>query len=118
MEETTKEMIAVMQAYCDGKEIEYSINTGMSWKEVKNPSWNWASADYRVKEEPKYQPFDFNSAKTLLGKLVKTKDNSKCICMITAVYDTTIGIGDITIRYENLLEEFLFLDDSICGVLK
>jgi hypothetical protein len=119
MIETTKEMIAVMQAYCNGKEIEYSINTGESWKEVKNPSWNWASADYRVKQkEPEYLPFDFTDAKSLIGKIVKYKNDTNFLGMITSVSMDSVTIGGVFLSHEVLLKEYLFLDDSICGKLK
>lgn len=50
---TTKEKIKVMQAFEDGKEVEY-INKGFKgsrWLAVhKDPLWNWHTHDYRTKE--------------------------------------------------------------------
>jgi hypothetical protein len=52
---TTKQKIAVMQAFEDGKAIQYrsradSTNT---WQLVDAPIWAWDCMDYREKPEPK-----------------------------------------------------------------
>lgn len=49
---TTKEMIKVMEAYENDKEIEMYERKTSSWKRVNVPMWNWAENDYRVKPEP------------------------------------------------------------------
>lgn len=49
---TLQEKIAVMQAHADGKKIEVTYD-GEKWVDSRSPAWNWARADYRVKEEPK-----------------------------------------------------------------
>src|SRR5690554_6622520 len=46
-EEQTLKAIEVMQAFAEGKKIQY--NNGYGWVVVKNPSWDWLSIDYRVK---------------------------------------------------------------------
>jgi hypothetical protein len=113
----TKEKIAVMQAYCDGEAIEYTQNNEDNWKEVFYPSWNWGGSKYRVKPQPQYQPFDFTDALYLIGKIVKSK-NDEFVGMITGVNKTSVAIGDFFVKHEQLLTDFLFLDDSICGELK
>lgn len=53
----TAERIKIMQAFVDGKQIEFTDCMGR-WCEAKNPSWNWDSErKYRIKPEPKYRPF-------------------------------------------------------------
>ena len=57
----TKEMIEVMQAFEDGKEIEESQRykdkeNGMpynKWVMVEQPIWNWSNNDYRIKPKEK-----------------------------------------------------------------
>ena len=45
------EQIAIMQAFADGKEIECHIkHAKTNWSPIKNPSWNWAGCDYRIKQ--------------------------------------------------------------------
>ena len=47
---TTKEKIAVMQAFEDGKETEKLVN--VNWRDVviDEPDWDWKNYDYRTKE--------------------------------------------------------------------
>lgn len=53
--EETKERIAVMQAYVDGKQIQWERSDG-KWVYVPEPSWS-INENFRVKPEPKYRPF-------------------------------------------------------------
>lgn len=53
--EETKERIAVMQAYVDGKQIQLQLPDG-KWAGIPNPDWV-TDANYRIKPEPKYRPF-------------------------------------------------------------
>lgn len=50
----TAEMIAVMQAFVDGKKIEViNPREQNSWRECTwEPSWDWARCNYRIKKEP------------------------------------------------------------------
>lgn len=50
---TTKQMIEVMKAFEDGKEIECSVKEQNRWTINTNPVWNWREFDYRIREEPK-----------------------------------------------------------------
>ena len=51
---TTKEMIAIMQAYEDGQPIQYKLRWQGDWAESSPPAWDWSMIDYRVKPaEPK-----------------------------------------------------------------
>lgn len=47
-------MIEVMQAFINGREIEYKLDIAGNedWKPNKDPAWNWNGFDYRVKKEP------------------------------------------------------------------
>lgn len=53
--EETVERIKVMQAFVDGKQIQYKEDDG-KWKDVKDPMWSSIN-EYRIKPEPKYRPF-------------------------------------------------------------
>lgn len=53
--EETVERIKVMQAFVDGKQIQYKEDDGR-WKDVKDPIWARVN-EYRIKPEPKYRPF-------------------------------------------------------------
>jgi hypothetical protein len=58
---TLDEMIAVMQAAKEGKQIQsrpYKCSCckppkECTWRDDNNPAWNWRIHDYRVKPEPR-----------------------------------------------------------------
>lgn len=49
----TREMIAVMQAYEDGKQIEAKLLSDPDWYSVEKPLWDWDSFVYRIKTTKK-----------------------------------------------------------------
>lgn len=122
---TTEEMIAVMQAYADGKEIELLNSTGKwrtvsapswNWEEANKPMWNWVDFDYRIKKQPKepeYVPFTFEDADFLIGKTVRCKSQDYVALIISVTKDGT-SVDD----FKPLLDDFTFLDGSPCGKLK
>lgn len=59
--EETKELIAenriaVMQAYVDGKQIQFFNEYTREWEDIPTPNW-LRDTSYRVKSEPKCRPF-------------------------------------------------------------
>lgn len=65
---TTKEMIAVMQAYEAGYKIQFMDKDDSKWIIASTPSWNFEEYYYRVKPEPRviylneYKRHDFNGS--------------------------------------------------------
>ena len=55
--EETKNAIKVMQAYIDGKQIEYCIRKNKKWELCGDPLFNWSTFNYRISENPQYRPF-------------------------------------------------------------
>lgn len=57
--EEAKTMLPIIQAFAEGKEIEFrSKGFDEEWKKVNEiPGLSYSSFDYRVKPEPKYRPF-------------------------------------------------------------
>ena len=57
--EEAKEMLPIIQAFAEGREIEFrSKGFDEEWKKVNEiPGLSYSSFDYRVKSEPKYRPF-------------------------------------------------------------
>jgi len=46
-------MIAVMEYYRDGGEVEFKPKTQNEWMDTNEPRWNFDNMDYRIKEKPK-----------------------------------------------------------------
>ena len=55
--EETERVIKVMQAYVDGKQIEFCTKRDKKWELCDNPLFNWSTFDYRISKEPQYRPF-------------------------------------------------------------
>ena len=53
--EEAKELMPIIQAFVEGKTIEYR-ELGGEWKETHTPTWS-SRLFYRIKPEPKYRPF-------------------------------------------------------------
>lgn len=53
--EEVKRILPIMQAYAEGKTIQYKVKGG--WQDMDNPSFNDLPSEYRIKPEPKYRPF-------------------------------------------------------------
>ena len=70
--EQTIEAIRVMQAYVDGKEVEYERPDGI-WTIINNPCWNWNSQEYRIKPAPVLRPWTADEVP--LGAWMRSKHN-------------------------------------------
>ena len=55
--EDIAECIKVMQAYVEGKQIQYVDSETEDWADIESPIWNWDTYDYRIKPELEYRPF-------------------------------------------------------------
>ena len=51
----TADYIKVMQAYVEGKQIQYKDDE--VWIDIDDPGWDWHNWEYRIKPEPNYRPF-------------------------------------------------------------
>ena len=51
-----QDRIALMQAYVDGKQIQYFNRLEGKWEDTTDPRWSQGSS-YRIKPEPNYRPF-------------------------------------------------------------
>lgn len=112
--EKYKLLLPIIEAYSKGKIIEVKKNT--NWEIVKNPIFNLDPCDYRIQSEIKYIPFDINTI--LVNKIVKSLTTKK-IYSITAQQESFIFLGNEShpYTYKNLLDYFVFLDGTPCGIL-
>lgn len=52
-----KDLTPIIQAFAEGKKIEFRELGYKYWKELTNPAFNLNIYEYRIKPEPKYRPF-------------------------------------------------------------
>lgn len=121
--ENTAECNKVMQAYVEGKPIQYADAETEDWIDIESPDWNWDNYDYRVKPAPKYRPFA-NAVECLKEMqkhtpfgLIKKNVNGTFYCIgsfdIKNIY---IGAKQSIRSYADSLEKFTFVDDTPFGV--
>ena len=118
------EQIAIMKAFEDGKTIERRAFFTSEWKSIDNINnyqFNFAEYEYRIKQVPKYRPYEsvdeaFNEAKKH-GFWVKSKDKHSLFFIDSF---EAAGNGDIYIGHCHVgafIEKFVWFDDcSPCGV--
>lgn len=54
--EETRKAVKVMEAYANGKKIQYLDNNN-KWIDAHNPAFDWYDYAYRIKPESQYRPF-------------------------------------------------------------
>lgn len=54
--EQAKAILPIIQAYAEGKTIQYRTSNN-EWVDTYKPSFSNSSSNYRIKPEPKYRPF-------------------------------------------------------------
>ena len=108
----TEEAIAVMQAYVDGKTIQYRPRTvGSEWTDVVgNPNWSWYNNHYRVKPQVKYRPYISPE---------ECFDNLRCDGWLKRregrVY-MRINRLDMYIDYQKMFKEYTYVDGTPFGL--
>lgn len=124
--EAAKEAIKVMQAFVDGKEIEYSFKGLKGWIPLHNSTlaFDFISRNYRIapkQEEPKvrhYRPYTMEEFVQEMHKhdgFVKIKDSTGYGSLITFI-DVDIIISINRFSYQELLDDFVWSDDGTpCG---
>lgn len=93
--EETKQRIAVMQAYVDGKQVQvYDISLS-KWFDTDAPSWI-TSRQFRIKPEPSYRPF--RNAEECWQEMLKHQP-----------------FGIVSSKHDKAYMAFESLDDGICN---
>jgi hypothetical protein len=102
----------VLQAYSEGKTIQ--VLDG-EWKDIEGPSFGSPANYYRVKPEPVYKPFDFESA-VKAGMHNKTLRYNKIGRYTPYLRHDGFIINGTYYNWDKSLQ-FTFEDGTPCGVL-
>lgn len=131
--EDIAECIKVMQAYVEGKQIQYVDSETEDWADIESPIWNWDTYDYRIKPEPEYRPFkDADECwQEMLkhqpfGWVVIIENNLSIKYNIQAlvqdgVKSTAVLTDDVMSEkfpFEGVLQKFTFVDGTPFGIKK
>lgn len=124
--EEAKELLPIIKAYSEGKEIEYFISTKREWDLITDPIFGDEPSKYRIKTETKYRPF--NSVEECFNEMkyhepfgwVKNKNTNKLYNILTIYEDTNrilgISVEDFVITPFLALESFIFADGTPFGI--
>ena len=119
--EEMKDLLPVMQAFADGKTIEYSSD-GDLWIETDTPDW-CSNRFYRIKKEPKYRPFksqeecwDEMTRHQMFG-WVKRIDTG-AYAHISAVSQDFILFNNEKFYREDIFDCYTFIDGAPFGIIE
>lgn len=125
--EEVKELLPIMQAFAEGKTIEYS-NQDKQWFKTDYPIWT-NNCKYRIKPEPKYKPFKTQEEcwnemlkHQPFGYLADKEQNN--IIIITEIFTSSISKGlyfrlsysSQHITAKDLFNSFTFIDGTPFGI--
>ena len=121
--EEVKNLLPIIQAYADGKNIQY-LNKDFIWDDFEDQTF-FGSVSYRIKPEPKYRPF--KTTEECWNEMLKHQPFgwirnkiTNSLYNITAIYKHN-DIVTITTEYSvltssELLENFVFIDGISLGI--
>ena len=119
------ELLPIIQAYAEGKEIEIFDKTTKMWRTVMLPHFDCDTKNYRIKPESKYR--SFKNAEECWQEMqkhrpfgwVKDKKDVHHRVLITAVDDDTCGMslnGNVAWSLSGIMDLFTFADGTPFGV--
>lgn len=124
-----KELLPIIQAFADGKQIEIKTKEGNRWCTLEENDiqyLDFKKCDFRIKPEPKYRPF--NNAEECWTEMLKHQpfgwvlflgDNAhlRFRTCVSTVYNTNVEFSDKP-RYDfkDAFKNFKFTDDTPFGI--
>ena len=107
----TRDAVAVMQAWVNGKPIQCMTHFGKTWHDVDNPAWDWYNDKYRVKPQAKYRPY--SSPEECLNDL-------RCDGWLRRIEGTTYYMKicslDEYVDYQRMFREYTYVDGTPFGL--
>ena len=117
--EESKELLPIIQAFAEGKTIEYSYD-GEHWESTDAPSWD-CDVMFRIKPQPKYRPF--KSQEECRNEMHKHPDFGWVIAKDSKImyHIYVIGIGyvlmdNMSISFPETFAEYEFTDGTAFGI--
>ena len=120
--EEAKELLPIIQAYAEGKTIEFLRKslTGATWTELDDPDFTWNANNYRIKPESKYRPF--KTKEECWNEILKHHPFGWITgktehLSITSVSDVHIRLCDnVYFTFEYAFNEYTFADGTPFGI--
>ena len=119
--EEAKELLPIMQAFAEGKTIEYR-ESGGAWKVAHTPTWS-SCLFYRIKPEPKYRPF--KTQEECWNEMMKHQPfgwvkeiSSEMLYLINGISDMSIVIMENIDSFKEAMNIYEFKDGAPFGVVE
>lgn len=116
-----KDLLPIIQAFAEGKTIEFRNKSFKEWTEIENPSFDPTITNYRIKPEPKYRPF--KDAVECWQEMQKHQPlgwikASHGYFNIIGIMDDNINFGtkDNWLNYEYMFKMYKFIDGTPFGI--
>lgn len=118
------ELLPIIQAYAEGKEIEIFDKTMKMWKTAMLPHFDCDSNNYRIKPGPKYRPFkDAKECRSEMlkhqpfGWLIGKEDEYHSLITSIIADEEEVDINGISgFVLDEIMEHYTFVDGLPFGV--
>ena len=119
--EEAKELLPIIQAWAEGKSIQYQTDSG-SWSDITKDLYpcNHPSL-YRIKPEPKYRPF--KTKEECWEEMLKHQpfgwiknNDTKRLRNIDSIGNSSIDIKGSTLYFDVVLNVYTFADGTPFGI--
>ena len=116
-----KELLPIIKAFADGKQIQFF--KGDKWIDMEYPNFSEEPCLYRIKSEPKYRPF--KSVEECWNEMQKHKPfgwvkYGESICNIQNITSDSITIIDYEeiyfLRFSESFTNLTFIDGTPFGI--
>lgn len=117
-----KELLPIIQAYAEGKQIQFLFNEWEDVDEIGTREFLENPELYRIKPEPKYRPF--SNAEECWKEMekhqpfgwVKNKDTQSFFLCKAVGNFTSVGIENNPYTYDEVFKFYTFADGTPFGV--
>lgn len=120
--EEAKEWLPIIQAWAEGKTIQYQINQGSRWTDIINDlCTSNPPSNYRIKPEPNYRPF--KNAEECWNEMLKHQPFGWVRCKdftITCYTDVftsdEVRIFDTYMHFPDAFKQYEFINGTPFGI--
>ena len=115
-----KELLPIISAFAEGKEIEYYDCNDDDWIKTDTPIWA-SKINYRIKPEPKYRPF--KSQEECWNEMLKhqpfgwvKEKSSEMLYYIAGLSNSDINIFSSICSFHTAFGCYEFIDSTPFGI--
>lgn len=119
-----KKMLPIIQAYAEGKTVQYFSAGGRRWVDCNDPLFS-KDVKYRIKPEPKYRPF--KTQEECWNEMLKHQPfgwlrikGTDEYCDIAKIFDysgeTKLKVAACIYTLPQLFDSFIFTDGTPFGI--